>query len=117
MADKKIKIRINDMFKYDSVHSQWKHNELKLKDEKTLLFGEAEDIPWGEAGADFVVESTGVFTDKDKAAAHLKEMFTVSFQTSCCSLETTLIVVSRALMSVDDSLTCSFQSSSQLKRK
>ena len=28
------------MFKYDSVHGQWKHNELKLKDEKTLLFGE-----------------------------------------------------------------------------
>ncbi|KAF8085107.1 hypothetical protein N665_0680s0006 [Sinapis alba] len=25
----------------------------------------------GEAGADFVVESTGVFPDKDKAAAHL----------------------------------------------
>ncbi|KAJ4879286.1 hypothetical protein Rs2_36340 [Raphanus sativus] len=70
------------MFKYDSVHGQWKHNELKIKDEKTLLFGEKpvtvfgirnpEDIPWGEAGADFVVESTGVFTDKDKAAAHLK---------------------------------------------
>ncbi|KAF3546036.1 hypothetical protein DY000_02003579 [Brassica cretica] len=70
------------MFKYDSVHGQWKHNELKVKDEKTLLFGEKpvtvfgirnpEDIPWGEAGADFVVESTGVFTDKDKAAAHLK---------------------------------------------
>ncbi|KAJ4870991.1 hypothetical protein Rs2_47391 [Raphanus sativus] len=70
------------MFKYDSVHGQWKHNELRIKDEKTLLFGEKpvtvfgirnpEDIPWGEAGADFVVESTGVFTDKDKAAAHLK---------------------------------------------
>ncbi|KAF2619808.1 hypothetical protein F2Q68_00040741 [Brassica cretica] len=70
------------MFKYDSVHGQWKHNELKIKDEKTLLFGEKpvtvfgirnpEEIPWGEAGADFVVESTGVFTDKDKAAAHLK---------------------------------------------
>ncbi|KAJ4892847.1 hypothetical protein Rs2_19641 [Raphanus sativus] len=70
------------MFKYDSVHGQWKHHELKVKDEKTLLFGEKpvtvfgirnpEDIPWAEAGADFVVESTGVFTDKDKAAAHLK---------------------------------------------
>ncbi|XP_021298931.1 glyceraldehyde-3-phosphate dehydrogenase 2, cytosolic [Herrania umbratica] len=70
------------MFKYDSVHGQWKHHELKVKDSKTLLFGEKpvtvfgirnpEEIPWGETGADYVVESTGVFTDKDKAAAHLK---------------------------------------------
>ncbi|KAL9154022.1 hypothetical protein ABFS82_10G085800 [Erythranthe guttata] len=27
------------MFKYDSVHGQWKHDELTVKDEKTLLFG------------------------------------------------------------------------------
>jgi len=70
------------MFKYDTVHGQWKHHEIKVKDSKTLLFGDKpvsvfgcrnpEEIPWGEAGADFVVESTGVFTDKDKAAAHLK---------------------------------------------
>lgn len=70
------------MFKYDTVHGQWKHHEIKVKDSKTLLFGDRpvavfgcrnpEEIPWGEAGADFVVESTGVFTDKDKAAAHLK---------------------------------------------
>ncbi|RVW25998.1 Glyceraldehyde-3-phosphate dehydrogenase GAPC2, cytosolic [Vitis vinifera] len=70
------------MFKYDSVHGQWKHHELKVKDSNTLLFGEKpvtvfgirnpEEIPWGETGAEFVVESTGVFTDKDKAAAHLK---------------------------------------------
>ncbi|XP_071688603.1 glyceraldehyde-3-phosphate dehydrogenase GAPC2, cytosolic-like [Rutidosis leptorrhynchoides] len=76
------------MFKYDTVHGQWKHHELKVKDEKTLLFGEKpvsvfgfrnpEEIPWGAAGADFVVESTGVFTDKDKAAAHLKPIYYVS---------------------------------------
>ncbi|KZV57693.1 glyceraldehyde-3-phosphate dehydrogenase, cytosolic-like [Dorcoceras hygrometricum] len=70
------------MFKYDSVHGQWKKHELTVKDSKTLLFGDKpvtvfgsrnpEEIPWGEAGADYVVESTGVFTDKDKAAAHLK---------------------------------------------
>ncbi|KAK6913013.1 Glyceraldehyde 3-phosphate dehydrogenase, NAD(P) binding domain [Dillenia turbinata] len=70
------------MFKYDSVHGQWKHHELKVKDDKTLLFGDRpvtvfgyrnpEEIPWGETGAEYVVESTGVFTDKDKAAAHLK---------------------------------------------
>jgi glyceraldehyde 3-phosphate dehydrogenase len=28
------------MFKYDTVHGRWKHGELKVKDEKTLLFGE-----------------------------------------------------------------------------
>ncbi|XP_043705889.1 ABC transporter C family member 3-like [Telopea speciosissima] len=70
------------MFKYDSVHGQWNHHDIKVKDSKTLLFGEKpvtvfgvrnpEEIPWGESGAEFVVESTGVFTDKDKAAAHLK---------------------------------------------
>ncbi|KVI02537.1 Glyceraldehyde 3-phosphate dehydrogenase, catalytic domain-containing protein [Cynara cardunculus var. scolymus] len=70
------------MFKYDSVHGQWKKHDIKVKDSNTLLFGDKpvrvfgmknpEEIPWGEAGAEFVVESTGVFTDKDKAAAHLK---------------------------------------------
>lgn len=36
------------------------------------MYRNPEEIPWGEAGAEYVVESTGVFTDKDKAAAHLK---------------------------------------------
>ena len=37
-----------------------------------LLFRNPHEIPWGEAGAEYVVESTGFFTDKDKAADHLK---------------------------------------------
>ncbi|KAI5407818.1 Glyceraldehyde-3-phosphate dehydrogenase [Lathyrus oleraceus] len=70
------------MFKYDSVHGQWKNDELTVKDSNTLLFGQKpvtvfahrnpEEIPWASTGADIIVESTGVFTDKDKAAAHLK---------------------------------------------
>ncbi|KAF2292849.1 hypothetical protein GH714_029326 [Hevea brasiliensis] len=70
------------MFKYDTVHGHWKHTDVKVKDEKTLVFGDKpvavfgirnpEEIPWGQTGAEYVVESTGVFTDKQKAAAHLK---------------------------------------------
>ncbi|CAL5354169.1 unnamed protein product [Camellia sinensis] len=73
------------MFKYDSVHGHWKHSDVKVKDSKTLLFGEKpvtvfgirnpEEIPCRETGAEFVVESTGVFTDKEKAATHLKYMY------------------------------------------
>ena len=28
------------MFRYDTVHGHWKHSDIKLKDSKTLLFGE-----------------------------------------------------------------------------
>ena len=35
------------MFKYDSVHGQWKHHEVKVKDSKTLLFGEKEVAVFG----------------------------------------------------------------------
>lgn len=34
-----------------------------------------EEIPWAETGAELVFESTGVFPDKDKAAAHLKVFY------------------------------------------
>ncbi|MSQ26043.1 MAG: type I glyceraldehyde-3-phosphate dehydrogenase [Dehalococcoidia bacterium] len=46
-----------------------------LVDERPLrVFSERDPakIPWGEVGADLVIESTGVFTDGERAAAHIK---------------------------------------------
>ncbi|HWG57315.1 MAG TPA: type I glyceraldehyde-3-phosphate dehydrogenase [Gaiellaceae bacterium] len=40
--------------------------ELKLLSER-----DPADLPWGELGVDVVVESTGFFTDREKAQAHL----------------------------------------------
>lgn len=68
------------MFKYDSTHGRYS-GEVSVKDDKLVVDGHAikifghrdpSEIPWGSEGADIIVESTGVFTLKDKAAAHLK---------------------------------------------
>jgi glyceraldehyde 3-phosphate dehydrogenase len=42
------------------------------KEIKVFAKRNPEEIPWGSLGADIVVESTGLFTDKDKAMAHVK---------------------------------------------
>lgn len=68
------------MLKYDSTHGPFK-GEVKVDGKnlivngKTIKFYMEKDpaaIPWGESGAYYVVESTGVFTTTDKAKAHLK---------------------------------------------
>jgi len=68
------------MFKYDSVHGRF-DGPVEIKDGKLVIdgkhisvFGEkdAAAIPWGSVGAEYIVESTGVFTTIDKASAHLK---------------------------------------------
>ncbi|MDR1531910.1 MAG: type I glyceraldehyde-3-phosphate dehydrogenase [Clostridiales bacterium] len=68
------------MLKYDSVHGRFK-GTVEAKSGKLIVNGKeisvfasmkAEEIPWAEAGAEYVVESAGVFTTKEAAAAHLK---------------------------------------------
>ncbi|KAF8797580.1 glyceraldehyde 3-phosphate dehydrogenase [Phlegmacium glaucopus] len=68
------------MFKFDSVHGRFK-GTIEAKDGKLIVNGQSitvyaernpADIKWGAAGADYVIESTGVFTTIDKASAHLK---------------------------------------------
>jgi glyceraldehyde 3-phosphate dehydrogenase len=67
--------------RFDSTHGPFK-GQVSKKDNKTLVvegreiqvFAEKDpaQIPWGGAGADYIVESSGVFTDADKAVSHLK---------------------------------------------
>lgn len=68
------------MFKYDSTHGRFS-GHIEAKDGKLIVDGHAitvynnmkpEEIQWGAAGADYVVESTGVFTTIEKASLHLK---------------------------------------------
>jgi glyceraldehyde 3-phosphate dehydrogenase len=39
---------------------------------KVLAERDPKQLPWGELGLDVVIESTGIFTDRDKAAYHLE---------------------------------------------
>ena len=67
------------MTKYDSIHGRFKgevHTEgdsLVVNGRKVAVYGcmDPEEIPWSECGAEYIVESTGVFTSGEKAAAHL----------------------------------------------
>lgn len=68
------------LFKYDTIHGNYK-GSVETKDGKLIVDGKAiavfterdpKAIPWGREGVRYVVESTGVFTDKAKAAAHIE---------------------------------------------
>jgi glyceraldehyde 3-phosphate dehydrogenase len=68
------------MLKYDTVHGQFKgtaenvNGKLVINGKEVAFFAEKDPaaIGWGASGADYVVESTGVFTTTEKAGLHLK---------------------------------------------
>ena len=67
------------LLKYDSTFGilgakiEAKENALWVdgKELKVLAYKSPAEIPWGQLGADVVIESTGVFTDAEKAKGHL----------------------------------------------
>jgi glyceraldehyde 3-phosphate dehydrogenase len=68
------------MLKYDSTHGQF-HGSIKVtpngldvngKPIRFYMERDPANIPWSETGAEYVVESTGIFTTTEKAKAHLK---------------------------------------------
>ncbi len=67
------------LLKYDSVMGVYgksvtaDERGIKVDDRHIEVFNHREpaDIPWSELGVEYVIESTGRFTDKDKAHAHI----------------------------------------------
>ncbi len=68
------------LFKRDSVHGIWDEdvsydgNIFRIGDQEVKTFSERDpaQIPWGDVGADIVVESSGVFTDGESAGKHIE---------------------------------------------
>ncbi|MDH5413515.1 MAG: type I glyceraldehyde-3-phosphate dehydrogenase [Flavobacteriaceae bacterium] len=68
------------MLKYDSVHGRF-DGDVEVKDGKLIVNGNEirvtaernpENLKWNEIGAEYVIEATGFFTSKEKAALHVK---------------------------------------------
>ena len=68
------------LFKYDTNYGIYdgsveaNNGDLVIDGNSIRVFSERDpaQIPWSEMGVDIVIESTGIFTDADKASGHLK---------------------------------------------
>ncbi|MCC5639382.1 type I glyceraldehyde-3-phosphate dehydrogenase [Nostoc sp. CHAB 5844] len=67
------------LLKYDSTHGKFK-GKVEAKEDGIVIDGHfipcvsirnPAELPWGKLGADYVVESTGLFTDYESASQHL----------------------------------------------
>jgi glyceraldehyde 3-phosphate dehydrogenase len=54
------------------VHAHEDHIHVDGREVRVLAEREPAKLPWNELGVDVVIESTGLFTERDKAAAHLE---------------------------------------------
>ncbi len=71
---------LGHLFKYDSVHgifpgdAEVKGDDLIINGKAVKIFAQRDpaQLPWKDLGIDIVIESTGIFTDRDKAAIHLQ---------------------------------------------
>lgn len=68
------------LLKYDSTHGRY-HGQVEAKEDGIVVDGNfipcvsvrnPAELPWGKLGADYVVESTGLFTDYEGASKHLQ---------------------------------------------
>jgi glyceraldehyde 3-phosphate dehydrogenase len=68
------------MLKYDTIHGSFK-GTVEVKNGNLLVNGisirvtaekDPVNLKWNEVGAEYVIESTGLFLSRDKAEAHLK---------------------------------------------
>jgi len=67
------------LLKYDSVHGRFeasvevKENAIVVngKEVQVLACKDPADLPWGKLGVEIVIESTGMYTDRDGAGKHL----------------------------------------------
>merc|ERR1719356_360181 len=68
--------------KYDSTHGQFKH-DVKAEGDTLIVNGNEikciaasreglSKLPWGSLGVEYVIESTGLFVEAEKAKGHLK---------------------------------------------
>ncbi|MBU7016046.1 MAG: type I glyceraldehyde-3-phosphate dehydrogenase [Theionarchaea archaeon] len=67
------------LLKYDSVHGIWEgiesgENWISVKGKKFDVLSERDpgNLPWSDYEIDYVVESTGLFRDRENASKHLK---------------------------------------------
>lgn len=69
------------LLKYDSVQKRYDNHDIKATENSIIVDGkeikiykeaDPKNLPWGELDVDVVIESTGFFTSKEKAYAHIE---------------------------------------------